>query len=293
MPAPRPGTTAMADAPLASDVGRAARGAGGVSTSRRAGLARLLAAAVLGALIGLPLAGCGPAGDPARAVPTLLYPAEGKARRLVVVLPGRGDDLAALRASGVAAAIQAQWPDADVVLAELALGYYTAGVASQRLHRDVVAPARGRGHDETWLVGGSLGGMGALLYDREHPGAIDGLILLAPYLGEPSLHAEIRAAGGLGAWSPEPVGAVDAGNWQRALWSHLRRRVDEPLARPEIWLAYGDRDRLRGAYPLLDNVLRPEQVLVRDGGHRWSVWVPALGEVLRRIDAPRKATPTP
>ena len=41
------------------------------------------------------------------------------------------------------------------------------------------------------------------------------------------------------------------------------------------------------AMPLLTPALPPEQVLVRDGGHAWKVWSPALGEVLRRVDATR------
>ena len=34
------------------------------------------------------------------------------------------------------------------------------------------------------------------------------------------------------------------------------------------------------------------QVLVREGGHTWAVWSPAMGEVLRQVDAKRnRASP--
>lgn len=47
-----------------------------------------------------------------------------------------------------------------------------------------------------------------------------------------------------------------------------------------MWLAYGDRDHLRRAMPVLEPLLRPEQILVRPGGHTWTVWSPAMREVL-------------
>ena len=120
-------------------------------------------------------------------------------KRLVVVLPGRADDLASLRRSGVADAIRRAWPDADVVFAELRLGDYKHGDAPERLHRDVILPARHEGYREIWLAGASLGGMGTLMYDRLHPGQTTGLILLAPYLGEGAAPDSVAAAGGLSA----------------------------------------------------------------------------------------------
>ncbi len=93
----------------------------------------------------LSLAGCLPPSDPSKTIPTLLVPAPQPAKRLVIVLPGRADGLPALRDSGMAAAIQGTWPDADVLFAELTLGYYMQGRAPERLHDEVVAPARERG----------------------------------------------------------------------------------------------------------------------------------------------------
>ena len=47
------------------------------------------------------------------------------------------------------------------------------------------------------------------------------------------------------------------------------------------------RDRLRKAMPLLIPALQQDQVMVREGGHTWTVWSPAMGEVLRKADAKR------
>lgn len=251
-------------------------------------LSRLLCVLVLG----LGLSACVAGGSPDRPIPTRLVAATQTPQRLVVVLPGRGDDLAGLRRSGVTEVIQATWPDADVQLVELTLGYYRQGRAAERLHDEVIAPARGSGrYREVWLVGASMGGMGTLLYERLHPGELDGLVLMAPYLGDRPILREVAAAGGLAQWRPGPEQPIDAGNWQRELWRHLQSLQRDPDRARRIWLTYGDRDRLRAAMPLLTPALPPAQVLVRDGGHAWKVWSPALGEVLRRIDATRDASP--
>lgn len=239
------------------------------------------------------LAGCRAHGDPARAIPTATFPAAQPATRLVVVLPGRADDLAALAGSGMVPAIRQAWPDADVVLAELTLDYYMAGHAIPRLHEEIVQPARGRGYREIWLAGASLGGMGSLLYDRMHPGSVDGLVLLAPYLGDRAILGEIRAAGGVARWEPGPGEPVDAATWQRELWRHVRHLSDTPAQARRVWLAYGDSDRLRKAMPLLAEALPPSQVHVRDGGHTWRVWTPAAREILEAVSDARNSAAAP
>lgn len=247
-------------------------------------LCRLLFALVLT----LGLGGCIAGGSPDRPIPTRLVAATQTPQRLVVVLPGRGDDLSGLQRSGVAGAIQSAWPDADVMLVELTLGYYRQGRAPERLHEEVIAPVRAQGrYREIWLVGASMGGMGTLLYDRLRPGELDGLVLMAPYLGDRPILREVADAGGLAQWQAGPERPIDAGNWQRELWRHLQSLQRDPDRARRIWLTYGDDDRLRAAMPLLTPALPPEQVLVRDGGHAWKVWSPALGEVLRRVDATR------
>lgn len=244
-------------------------------------------------LLGM-LLGCYPKGDPAKPIPHALVPAVQPAQRLVVVLPGRADALRGLERSGIAQAIQRQWPDADVVLAGLTLGYYFQRHAPERLHAEIVAPMRARGYREVWLVGASLGGMGALMYDREYPGEVDGMVLLAPYLGEPPLIDAIAAAGGLGQWDPGPVPpAIDDANFQHELWRYVQALSRDPARARRVWLVYGDRDRLRRALPLLAPWLPPSQVFERAGGHSWSVWTPATGEVLAAVEGQRVAQRAP
>ncbi|MEJ5991340.1 alpha/beta hydrolase [Ramlibacter sp. PS3R-8] len=232
------------------------------------------------------LVGCFPRGDPSKPIPTEFIAAPQKARRLVVVLPGRADDVAVLRRSGITQAVQQAWPDADVVLAGLALGYYMEGQAERRLHAEVIEPARKRGYAQVWLVGASLGGMGALMYDRAHPDQVDGLVLLAPYLGEKQLLQEIAAAGGVARWQPPPPPRViDEDNFQQELWRHLQTWSRAPGARRNVWVAYGDKDYLRGALPLIAPLLPPQHVLQPRGGHDWETWSPITRDILSRVDA--------
>ena len=239
-------------------------------------LALLLCIAVLPACIRV--------GNPTEPIPTHLVEAPAKARRLVVVLPGRADNLRDLRKSGIAQAVQSAWPDADVLLTGLALGYYVQGHAEQRLRTEVILPARRRGYAQVWLVGASLGGMGAVMYDRAFPNEVDGIVLLAPYLGEGRILEEIEAAGGVPAWQPPPRPPhVTIKNFQQELWRHLQTWARRPAATRNVWLAYGNDDYLREAFPLLAQVLPPGHVLLRQGGHDWNVWSPATREVLARI----------
>jgi pimeloyl-ACP methyl ester carboxylesterase len=230
------------------------------------------------------LTACTAHGDPTRPVPTAFIPAPRPATRLFVVLPGRADDLGRLRRSGAAQAIQSAWPDADVVLAELTIDYYLQRDAASRLH-DVIAPLRARGYREVWLGGASLGGMGSLVYDMAYPQDIDGLVLLAPYLGEPPVIAEITAQGGVDAWQPIPASQPTPQAWQRDLWRKLQAWSHDTRRTRNVWLAYGDDDRLRIAEPLLAPMLPPGHVRMRRGGHSWRVWTPALREILEAQSA--------
>ena len=235
------------------------------------------------------LFGCFPRGDPSKPIPTAIISAPAKAQRLVVVLPGRGDDLNGLRKSGITQAVQSAWPDADVMLTGLALGYYMEGRAVQRLHDEVIAPARRRGYAEIWLVGASLGGMGALMHDSAYPDQVNGMVLLAPYLGDKPVWSQIAAAGGVAAWQPPPKPAtVNGDNFQQELWRHLQGWSRQPAAARNVWLAYGKKDSFREYMPLVVPLLPPGHVLLREGGHDWDVWTPATRDVLLQIDKQRR-----
>lgn len=236
------------------------------------------------------LAACSAGGDVTRPIPTLFVPAAEAPHRLVVMLPGRGDDLQSLAQTGVAQQIHRAWPDADVILTGLTMPFYLQGQATRRLHDEVLQPARARHYDQVWLAGISLGGMGALEYDQAYPGEVDGLLLISPYLGDRPLYREIEKAGGLACWQPGPVQPLGPETFQRELWRGLQQwRVHSARTRL-VWLAYGDKERFRDRIGLLATLLPPGHVVKLPGHHNWTLWHPAMQALLERAAlAPTRA----
>src|SRR5262245_32081901 len=121
--------------------------------------------------------------------------ADGRASTLIVFLPGRRTHLGVFEREGFFDMVRERGIDADLVETDLHLGYYANGTSARRIGDDIVTPARAAGYRRVWLVGISLGGSGAVGFAREHPGAVDGLILLSPFLGPPEMLEKIRASG--------------------------------------------------------------------------------------------------
>jgi len=201
-------------------------------------------------------------------------PAAGAPRELVVLLPGRFSRPREFEEAGVVRLMRERHPRARIVAPDLHLGYYRDRSAIDRLERDVVIPARERGADRLILVGVSLGGLGALLYDLERPGEVDEMLLLAPFLGEEEALEEIEAAGGLAGWDPAPPGEDD---FSRRVWLGLRERWQDEGRRPRVWLGCGRSDRLASSNRLFEREFLGEgESLWLEGGHDWETWAALL-----------------
>jgi hypothetical protein len=202
----------------------------------------------------------------------LIYdPAPGPSvdRILLIMLPGANDKPEAFVRHGFMQAIRQRQLAVDTVAADAHLDYYLEGLVIQRIDEDVVAPARARGYKRIWLAGVSLGGMGSLLYARAHPGVIEGVILLAPYLGSTGTIAEVARAGGFASWQPT-LGAADDNETALLVW--LKTYQPGSTGQPRIFLGYGRGDRFALAGELLAARLPAQQVWVTDGGHDWQTW---------------------
>ncbi|MFW5970283.1 MAG: alpha/beta hydrolase, partial [Halofilum sp. (in: g-proteobacteria)] len=170
---------------------------------------------------------------PTQPMSSIAQPAERQSDTLLVFLPGRGDrgkDFADRGFLDIGAG-----NGYDMLAADAHFGYYTGETIVDRLHEDIVRPARARGYERIWLLGISAGGMGAGLYADAHPGMIDGVILLAPYPGDEALVDDIAKAGGLAAWSGDTTAGED---YQRAHWRWLKESTGDADA-PRIVLGYG------------------------------------------------------
>ena len=211
---------------------------------------------------------------------------------LLVMLPGATHKPHDFARQGFVAALRKRNLPVDTVAVDAHLGYYLERDLTARLTEDVVAPARARGYARIWLLGISLGGMGALTYARAHPEAIAGVVVLAPFLGVQGTIDEIVRAGGIDRWDP---GAIDPQDDERSLLAWLKGYEAGDPALPQIHLGYGTGDRFVAASAILADRLPPARIVAIAGGHDWKTWGALWEQLLDRDlfasgeDAPRTA----
>lgn len=187
---------------------------------------------------------------------------------LLVLLPGSYSQPEEFEREGFVQAARDSRLAADLLLVDAHVGYYHRRVIVDRLQADVVAPARARGYRHIWLAGVSIGGLGAMLHAEARPGDVDGLLLLAPYLGTRLVAQDIANAGGLAAWRAPPFPVeqdLDAG-----LWRWLQQQT--VAGQPPLWLGYGQSDRFAYNAEVLQRALPAAQVFTAPGGHDWPIW---------------------
>lgn len=240
---------------------------------------RTLALAILIALTG----GCASRGEvPMTALHyenTLRPAAEGK--KLLVLLRGVGGGNEVFKNNGVVDQVIERGLPFDMVAPDAHAGYYAAETLERRLYEDIILPARRQGYSEIWVAGTSMGGLGALLLLIEYPDAVDGVILLSPFLGWPGIVREILDAGGLERWQPGPHTIED---WQRYLWNWVKHYQQEPERFPPIYLGYGDSDFFSKSQGLLAEALPEGHTVVTSGGHTYGTMRRLWNEYLEKLE---------
>jgi len=186
---------------------------------------------------------------------------------LVVMLPGFGDSAADFDRHGFVRALRRSDIDADVIAVDAHYKYYRKRSVVERLHTDVLAPARRNGYRRIVLVGISMGGLGAVATAREHPNDVDGLVLLAPYLGDAETAQKVRSAG-LASFVPDSEPDFFEQNWAY-LAGYARGE-----SRPMLALGFGSSDRLAESLRVLAPFVPPERLAIVEGNHGWSTWTP-------------------
>lgn len=219
----------------------------------------------------LMLIGCTPfrfATMPLDTIDNVLPGAPGK-RVLLVMLPGAYDGPHDFVTHGFIDTLRERALPIDVVAVDSHAGYFTGHTIVDRLHEDVVASAKTKGYQAIWFLGISLGGYGSLLYAMDHAQEVEGIILLAPFLGTRGIIAEIERGGGLAEWAP---GEFAADDYERRLLVWLKQTRSTGAMRPPIYLGYGADDRFAAAHRMLAARLPPGQVWTLPGGHDWPTW---------------------
>ena len=196
-------------------------------------------------------------------------PSGGGDRVLLVMLPGVGTDAREFADRGMVAAVHERGLPIDVIAARPDLDLYLDGDIDGVLHSSLIVPALAQGYKRLWFLGISLGGMGALLYTSAHARHVEGLVLLAPFLGTQGTVAELAGAGGLASQSV--LESATASEQRMLDW--LRDFLVHRPACPTLYLGYGRGDRFARGHRLLAERLPKERVVTADGGHDWDTWL--------------------
>src|SRR5258706_2173212 len=217
-----------------------------------------------------------------------LAPQPSAERIMLVMLPGVRDRPQDLVEHGMIRALRERGVPVDVVAVDAHLGYYLERSFIERLSHDVIMPMRAQGYARIWLMGISLGAMGALIYARAHANEIEGVIVLAPFLGVQGIIAEVERAGGLSQWQP---GAIASNDDERLLLAWLKAYQADNPALPKLYLGYGRDDRFAPASQLLAQRLPATQVAITRRGHDWETWMELWRRLLDRgeVTAGKKA----
>jgi len=211
----------------------------------------------------------------------LRYPAAqpSEERILLIMLPGAGIEAADFAAQGLVAMAQREMPALDVIAVWPELELYLEGSVAPVLQEAVIAPALASGIRRIWLLGLSLGGMGALLHASAYPHVVEGLVLLAPFIGTHGTVAEIAVAGSFDRWSAVESGATPP---ERQLLVWLQGQLRSGADSPRLFLGHGVDDRFAVGHRLLAAQLPASQVVMVDGGHDWATWTAAWRAILER-----------
>jgi pimeloyl-ACP methyl ester carboxylesterase len=170
----------------------------------------------------------------------------------MIWFPGAYQSAQSFVDQGFAAAAAKRGTRLDLLFVDLEMTHLQDPAPMEGLRSEIILPARSSGMS-IWLAGISLGGLVALDYASAHPGEIDGLCLLAPYLGNRMLIDEIAA------------GRLAESDAEHRIWRYIKLQID---AVP-VFLGYGRQDRFSRAHDLMAASLPAKRVDVVDGGHDW------------------------
>lgn len=183
-------------------------------------------------------------------------PGECSGRTVLVMLPPAKACAQDLVDQGFVVAIRELALPLDVALVDADADYYLEGNIGERLAADVLGPMRADGYARIWLMGISLGGYGCIALARRHAAELEGVILLAPFLG---------------SRDPKALDPADE-TWFAG-----------------TYLGFGAHDRYAAASELLARQLPAERVVKIAGGHDWQTWMRVWRALLAKPLFPGRA----
>jgi hypothetical protein len=209
---------------------------------------------------------------------------QGDHDKLVVVLAEISDTVGELKRAGIAEAIQRGMPDADVELIAMPLPFTSKGQPANNIHNDIVQPAKSRGYREIYLAGVSKGALEAIMYEREHRGEIQGLVLISPVIGKDALINEIEDAGRLSTWNPGALPReIDRHAAPREAWRHMKSWIGDRARTRNVWLICGQDDPASPTAKIIADVLPRRNVVFLPGNRDWKAWTQGTAEAFAVI----------
>jgi pimeloyl-ACP methyl ester carboxylesterase len=191
-------------------------------------------------------------------------------RILLLMLPGAKNTPQQLVEYGFIRELRERKLPVDVLALDAHVDLYLERADIERVLHQALDEARVYGYRRIWLLGISLGGSGAMICATQRTAEIEGIFLLAPFLGTRGIIAEVEAAGGLHHWRAGDIGSRDH---ERVLLEQIRHITEGANGFPPIYLGYGSEDRYRGASMVLAERMEQPRVSVVPGGHDWETWI--------------------
>jgi len=232
--------------------------------------------------------GCAANFEPRTPMPQIAYPVPGarRAATLIVFLPGRRDHASVFARNGLIEVVQRANLGADLIATDAHIGYYRSGSLVRQLHDEIIEPAHARGYRRIILIGVSMGAYGAVRYAMAHPGKVDVLVLLSPFLGAGPVGREIAEAGD-----------EDFEQTRRWLLSYPKSKSDAERSAaqyPRILFGRGEEDLFPITHAELRAALPPHDVFTTPGAHVWPTWRALLEKMLQRkvLTAPSSQEPS-
>lgn len=180
---------------------------------------------------------------------------------LVLLLPGFGDSPKHFIKHETVEQIMECRPDVNIIGVDSHFGYYKTDTIIERLHDDIIGPAKAAGIKQIWLMGISMGGIGSLIYRQAHPDDLTAIILMAPYVG---------SWGDLTLYQNQPEQARKSVSPKIiSLWDGLMATATDD---PAITLASGADDSSSKQHNWLAGLIGSNHVITAPGGHQWEVW---------------------
>ncbi len=183
------------------------------------------------------------------------------ANNLLILLPGMGDSIEHFYRHQFPQMLQQRHSNWDVLVLDAHFGYYRERVIIEAFKQDILPLIKQKSYQKVIVGGISLGGFGSLLLQHELNGEIDGLLLMAAYLGDDE---ELEQA------MQQPISRwVTKGDKERkqqilVSWYHAYR--DRTL------VGFGGQDQFAEANLWLTQNTPQQNIYQLPGNHKWPTW---------------------